>query len=69
MTWRVATKVGTATLEVIDPADWNAYTPTHREGYELVTEFDTEQEADKFAMAQVARALAVLRATNANKRR
>jgi hypothetical protein len=69
MTWRVATKVGTATLEVIDPVDWNAYSPTHRESYERVTEFDTEQEADKFAKAQVEQAIALLRATNANKRR
>ena len=69
MTWRVATKVGTATLEVIDPADWNAYSPTHRDGYERVTEFDTEQEADKFAKAQVEQALALSRATNAKKRR
>ena len=69
MTWRVATKVGTATFEVIDPVDWNAYSPTHREGYERVTEFDTEQEADKFAKAQVEQAMVLLKATKANRRR
>ena len=59
MTWRVATRPGKATLEVIDPDDWDAISNEQQQTYQLVNEFPTEQEADKFAVGQLIRALAV----------
>ena len=59
MNWRVATKTGKAFLEVIDPSDWESYTSEQQQAYQLVTEFATEQEADKFAVGQLVSALPV----------
>jgi hypothetical protein len=54
MSWRVATRPGKkATLEVIDPEDWAAYSKAQQAAYEALSEFATEQEADKFAFDQV----------------
>jgi hypothetical protein len=39
--------------EVIDPKDWDSFTPEQRQAYRSVSEFGTEQEADKFVEAQV----------------
>ena len=53
MAWRVTTRPGTATLEVIDPEDWNGFSTEKQNSYGPVTLFPTEQEADKFATGQV----------------
>jgi len=53
MSWRVATKVGKGTLEVIDPDDWAHLTTEQQDTYQGVNLFQSEQEADKFAAAQV----------------
>jgi hypothetical protein len=53
MAWRVATRPGKGLLEVIDPADWDTLTTEQRTAYQSVRRFRTEQEADKFANAQV----------------
>ena len=52
MIWRVATRSGKNLQEVIDPEDWNILTPEHQLTYQSVSEFDTEQEADRFASDQ-----------------
>jgi hypothetical protein len=59
MTWRVATQPGKTAQEVIDPEDWNAFTTEQQQAYEAVSEFKTEQEAEKFGKAQVAAANAI----------
>ena len=59
MAWRVTTRPGTATLEVIDPEDWNRFSVERQNSYESVSLFNTEQEADKFATGQVEAAKAV----------
>jgi hypothetical protein len=69
MIWRVATRIGTTTLEVIDPEDWNANLLAYQQAYEGVCEFSTEQEADKFAKAKVEQALALEKAAKITKRR
>ena len=53
MTWRVATRSGQAMLEVIDPEDWQTFTTERQQTYHSVNEFDTEQEADRFATGAV----------------
>jgi hypothetical protein len=55
MAWRVASRPGKAksTLEVIDPEDWLTFTIDRQNTYESLSLFTTEQEADKFAAAQV----------------
>jgi hypothetical protein len=59
MTWRVATSPKTALLEVIDQQEWNQLTKERQAAYQAVSFFATEQEADKFAKAQVDAAKAV----------
>ena len=64
MIWRVATRPGKAsmiTLEVIYPEDWNSFTTEKQQTFQSVSEFPTEQEADKFVMAQAEAASRVLR--------
>jgi len=39
--------------EVIDPEDWNSFTTEKQQTFQSMSEFPTEQEADKFVMAQV----------------
>jgi hypothetical protein len=51
--WRVATRPGKGALEVIDEAAWNHLTSVEQETYQPVNLVGTEQEADKFARAQV----------------
>jgi hypothetical protein len=61
MIWRVGTrpgKAGMVTQEVIDPEDWNSLTTEKQQTFQSVSEFPTEQAADKFVMAQVAAAKA-----------
>jgi hypothetical protein len=53
MAWRVATRPGTALLEVIDQEDWNDFSPVKKGSYQPVLLFDTEQAADKFVMVQI----------------
>jgi hypothetical protein len=53
MTWRVARRPKTALLEVIDPTEWDAFTAEQQNAYQSVGIFRTEQEADRFAAAQV----------------
>jgi hypothetical protein len=56
MTWRVATRPGKAGMiaqEVIDPEDWNSLTTEKQQTFQSVSEFSSEQEADKFVKAQV----------------
>jgi hypothetical protein len=38
--------------EVIDPEDWNSFTTEKQQTFQSVSEFPTEQEADKFVMAE-----------------
>jgi hypothetical protein len=55
MIWRVATRPGKAGMtaqEVIDPEDWNSFTMERQQTFQAVSEFPSEQEADKFVMAQ-----------------
>jgi hypothetical protein len=52
MAWRVATRPGTALLEVIDQEDWTDFSTEKQGRYQPVRLFDTEQEADKFATGQ-----------------
>ena len=49
----MATRPGKPALEGIDPEDWNTFTTERQNGYQLVSLFGTEQEADRFAQAQV----------------
>jgi hypothetical protein len=49
------------TLEVIDPEDWNSFTMEKQQTFQSVSEFHTEQEADKFVMAQADAAKAATR--------
>jgi hypothetical protein len=51
--WRVGTRPGKGALEVIGPEDWDHLTAEQRDTYQSVSLFRTEQEADKFATAQV----------------
>ncbi len=63
MSWRVTTrpsKPGMTAQEVIDPEDWEGFTAEQQQTYQSVSEFSTEQEADKFVMAQVEAAKAAL---------
>jgi hypothetical protein len=56
MIWRVATRPGKAgmiTQEVIDPEDWSSFTTEKQQTFQSLSEFPSEQEADKFVMAQV----------------
>jgi hypothetical protein len=53
MTWRVATQPGKTLQEVIDPKDWDTFSTSRQQTYQSVSEFRTEQEADKFANSQV----------------
>jgi hypothetical protein len=53
MAWRVATRPGKGALEVIDPEDWDLWTAEKQGTYQSMSLFPTEQEADKFAKAQV----------------
>ena len=53
MTWRVATRSGKATLEVIDPVDWYTLTTEQQGAFLSVSEFNTEQEAEKYAIGRV----------------
>lgn len=53
MRWRVVTRPGKGTLEIIDPVDWNKFTLEKQNAYQAVMEFTTEQEADKFGKTQV----------------
>jgi hypothetical protein len=53
MTWRVATRPGTALLEVIDEEDWNDFSAGKQGRYQPVRLFATEQEADKFVTGQI----------------
>jgi hypothetical protein len=46
-------------LEVIDQQEWNQFTKERQAAYPSVSLFATEQEADKFAKAQVDAAKAV----------
>ena len=46
MAWRVATRPGTALLEVIDQEDWIEFSSETQDRYQPVTLFNTEQEAD-----------------------
>jgi hypothetical protein len=64
MIWRVATRPGKAgmiTQEVIDPEDWNSFTTEKQQTFQAVSEFPSEQEADKFVMAQAEAANAATR--------
>ncbi len=66
MTWRVATRPGKAGMiaqEVIDSEDWNSFTTEKQQTFQSVSEFPSEQDADKFVMAQVAAANAATRKT------
>ena len=53
MAWRVATRPGTALLEVIDQEDWTDFSTDKQGRYQPVRLFDTEQEADKCVMSQI----------------
>jgi hypothetical protein len=53
MAWRVATRPGTALLEVIDQKDWNDFSTDKQCRYEPVRLFDTEQEADRFVTGRI----------------
>jgi hypothetical protein len=53
MAWRVATRPGTALLEVIDQKDWNDFSTDKQSRYEPVRLFDTEQEADRFVTGRI----------------
>jgi hypothetical protein len=53
MTWRVARRPKTALLEVIGPIEWDTFTAEQQNAYQSVGLFRTEQEADRFATAQV----------------
>ena len=53
MIWRVATRPGKGSLEVIDPDDWNHLTSEQQNTYQSVSLFGTEQEADQFARGKV----------------
>jgi len=53
MAWRVATRPGTALLEVIDQEDWTDFSTDKQDRYQPVRLFDTEQEADKFVTSQI----------------
>jgi len=53
MAWRVATRPGKPTLEVIPQGDWNTYSTATQAGFQSVKEFPTEQEADLFARGRV----------------
>jgi hypothetical protein len=39
--------------EVIGPDDWNSFTTEQQQTYQSVSEFGTEQEAEKFIKIQV----------------
>jgi hypothetical protein len=53
MAWRVATRPGTALLEVIDQEDWTDFSTDKQGRHQPVRLFDTEQEADKFVTSQI----------------
>jgi hypothetical protein len=56
MAWRVAIrprKSGMTAQEIIDPDDWNSFTTEQQQTYQSVSEFRTEQEAEKFVKVQV----------------
>jgi hypothetical protein len=53
MTWRVATRPGTALLEVIGQEDWNDFSTDKQGRYQPVRLFATEQEADKFVTGRI----------------
>jgi hypothetical protein len=53
MAWRVATRPGTALLEVIDPEDWTDFSADKQGRYLPVRLFDTEQEADQFVTGRI----------------
>ena len=53
MAWRVATRPGTALLEVIDQKDWNGFSAEKQGRYQPVRFFDTEQEADRFVTGRI----------------
>jgi hypothetical protein len=53
MAWRVATRPGKPTLEVISQQDWNAYSTEKQAAFQSVKAFATEQEADRFARGRV----------------
>ena len=55
MAWRVATRPGTALLEVIDQEDWTDFSTEKQGSYQPVRLFDTEQEADKFVPVKLPR--------------
>jgi hypothetical protein len=60
MTWRVAIrsgKPGKVSQEIIDPEDWRAFSPEQQLTYGSVSEFLTEQEAERFAKATIQAAL------------
>ncbi|MFL5339660.1 MAG: hypothetical protein ACJ8F7_05785 [Gemmataceae bacterium] len=59
MTWRVTTRLGKGSLEVIDPADWDALSSEEHQAYQVVSEFDSEQDADKYAVRSLIDALPV----------
>ena len=46
--------------EVIDPDDWKSFTTEQQQTYHCVSEFSTEQEAEKFVKVQVEVANAAL---------
>ena len=56
MIWRVATRPGKVAQEVIDPEDWDTFTTEQQQTYQSVSEFGTEQEANKFALVVVEQA-------------
>jgi hypothetical protein len=51
--WRVATRPGKPTLEVLPQEDWNTYSTETQAGFQSVRAFPTEQEADLFARGRV----------------
>jgi hypothetical protein len=53
MIWRVATRPGTALLEVIDQEDWNEFSTNKQGRYQPVRLFATEQEADRFVTGRI----------------
>jgi hypothetical protein len=53
MAWRVATRPGTALLEVIDQEDWADFSTDKQGRHQPVRLFDTEQDADKFVTGYI----------------
>jgi len=62
MNWRVAIrpgKPGRVAQEIIDPEDWLALSLAQQLTYESVSEFVTEQEAEKFVKTKIQEASAI----------